>query len=487
MSKAPPHVMMTAYRRDLLTFSRKSFSVSNSGTQWKDNWHLEATCYQLRRVLQGNCKRLIITLPPRSLKSHLGSIALPAYMLGIDPTSKIVSVGYSQSLSEKHSSDFRRLVESSWYGSVFPGVRLARSTAAEIETDRGGYRLATSTEGTLTGRGGDVIILDDPLNAKDGYSKHARDNTNRWYSTTLPTRLNDPSTSAIVIIMQRLHEDDTVGYVSKLGHWDILNLPAIAPADMYVPLSDCRKYFWRRGELLHPARLSQAVLEDRKRDMGTDAFNAQYLMAPIPEFGNIIRRDWLKSYDPPLVPQAGDLVVQSWDTAMKAGVANDYSVCHTFRVRNKNEYYLVDVLQKRLEFQDLLKIVAPHATRFGADAVLIEEQASGIPFVQMARSLGVQGVIPIKDRRDKETRLRSAIFKIEAGSLFLPRSAPFLDDFLIECLGFPNVKHDDQVDALSQFLNWRTNSECSIFEADFGWDDDPGAPDPDDVLRRRRG
>jgi hypothetical protein len=135
--------------------------------------------------------------------------------------------------------------------------------------------------------------------------------------------------------MQRLHEDDLVGHLIKLGQWEVLNLPATAPFDMSVPLSDYRKHLWKKGELLHPARLSQAVLDDLKRNMGTDIFNAQYGMAPVPETGNMIYRDWLKYYDPPLARQAGDQIVQSWDTAMKAGPTNDYSVCLTFLIRNK--------------------------------------------------------------------------------------------------------------------------------------------------------
>ena len=160
MSKAPPKVMIAAYRGDFPSFARKSFSVLNSGTRYFHNWHFSAICYQLQRVISGQCNRLIVNLPPRCLKSHIGSIALPAYMLGLDPTKKIVCVSYSQSLSEKHGLDCRRLIEHPWYGTVFPGVRLDRSAATEVATDRGGYRLATSTDGTLTGRGGDPVILD---------------------------------------------------------------------------------------------------------------------------------------------------------------------------------------------------------------------------------------------------------------------------------------------------------------------------------------
>lgn len=361
MSKITPELADAAYRLSFHAFARKSFEVLNPTKLWADNWHLRAISYRLERVRLGHCNRLIITLPPRSLKSHFGSIALPAYMLGRDPTKKLVCVSYSQELAGKHTADCRRLIDSQWYSSIFPDFRLNRSTASEIETDQGGYRLSTSIEGTLTGRGGDPIIIDDPMNANDGYKKAGRDAVNKWFSTTLISRLDDPSTGAIVLIMQRLHENDLVGYIVKLGHWDVLNLPAIAPDDTEVELSGHEKHVWTKGELLHEARLPKSVLQDMKQHMGTDVFNAQFLQAPVPETGNALHRDWLKYYDTAPVPQHDDHVVQSWDTAMKTGDTNDYSVCLTFQICNKNEYYLLDVFRKRVEFHDLLKVVLPHA------------------------------------------------------------------------------------------------------------------------------
>jgi predicted phage terminase large subunit-like protein len=484
MSKFQRPLVDAVYRSDLLSFSRKSFSLLNPTEEWKDNWHLHAMCYRFERVLSGQCNRLIVTQPPRTLKSHFGSVVLPGYMLGRDPATKLVCVSYSQDLAGKLGADCRRLIETPWYQTVFPNVRLSRSTTGEIETDKGGYRLSTSTEGTLTGRGGGPIIIDDPMNAKDAYSKAARDAVNRWFSNSLVSRLNDPAAGAIIVIMQRLHEDDLVGHLLKLGHWDVLNLPAVAAEDTDVPLSDHKTYHWKKDELLHEARLPRSVLDARRREMGTDIFNAQFLQAPVPETGNILQRDWLRWYDAEPIPQSGDQMVQSWDTAMKAGSNNDYSVCLTFRIRNKNEYFLIDVFRKRIEFYDLLKDVLPHAQRFQASTVLVEELASGIPFVQMAKQIGVQGVLGIKHRTNKETRMRSAISRIEGGSLFLPRSAAWLENFLLEYLAFPSGAHDDQMDALSQFLNWCVNRQDVVFEADFGFDDPPGAPDPDGLLPR---
>lgn len=467
MSKITAELANAAYRSDLHAFARKSFEVLNPATSWKDNWHLQAISYRLERVRLGLCKRLIITLPPRSLKSHLSSIALPAYMLGRDPAKKIVCISYSQDLAGKHAADCRRLMDSAWYQDLFPNIRLIRSTAVEIETDQGGYRLTTSTEGTLTGRGGDPIIIDDPMNANDAYSKAGRDAVHNWFRATLLSRLDDPSTGALVLIMQRLHEDDLVGNLMKSGNWDVLNLPAIAPEDVEIPMSLSCRYQWKKGELLHPDRLPASTLANLKQNMGVDIFNAQFLQTPVPETGNLLNRNWLKYYDIAPVAQQGDYVVQSWDTAMKTGGTNDYSVCLTFLIRNKNEYYLLDVFRKRLEIHDLLKVALSLAQKFRATTVLVEEQAAGITFMQLLKNMGVQGVLGIKHRADKQTRMRNAIPKIEGGSLFLPKSAPWSEIFLLEYLSFPSGKHDDQMDALSQFLNWCVNKEESRFEAFF--------------------
>ena len=485
MSMIPTSVADAVYRSNLLAFTRKSFAVLNPGAKWEHNWHLEAMCHALERVKLGKCRRLLLTTPPRMMKSHVASIAVPAFTLGHDPTKKIVCVSYSQDLGEKHASDCRRLIESSWYQRLYPEMRLSRSTASEIETEKGGYRLTTSPEGTLTGRGGDIIIIDDPMNAKDAYSRIARDTLKKWFTNSLLSRLNSPSTGAIIVIMQRLHEEDLIGHLMESGQWEILNLPAIAPHDMEVPLSDDRKHIWKKEELLHEARLPKSVLETLKRDMGTDVFNAQYRQAPVPETGNMLERGWLQYYDGDLVPEAGDEIVQSWDTALKAGPTNDYSVCLTFVIRNRNKYFLIDVFRKRLEFYDLCKVVAPHAAKFRADTVLIEEHAGGIPFVQEAIRRGVQGVVAIKHRDDKITRMRSAMPKIEGGSLYLPISAPWLEAFILEYVAIPSGAHDDQMDALSAFLNWCTKREGgSYFEADFGYGDNIGAPSPEELLWR---
>lgn len=476
-------------RQDFQSFAQKSFVEFNPGATWEHNWHIDAICHHLEQVRTGKITRLIINMPPRSLKSHIGSVAFPAYCLGRNPTSKFICASYSQDLAAKHASDFRRVLDSDWYGRIFGRGGLFKNTENEVQTAEGGFRFATSVGGTLTGRGGDVIIIDDPLSAAEAYSKTSRERVNSWFSTTLLSRLDNKKTGAIIVIMQRLHPEDLTGHLLKEDGWTLVCLPAIAPDDREIAIAGGQSYLWRKGEVLHEAREPLTVLEQIKRQLGTDTFNAQYLQAPLPETGNLLKPSWLQTYEMAPIRQPGDQVVQSWDTAMKATDTSDYSVCLTFLVRNKNQYYLTDLYRDRPEFPELTKLVMSQAQKARTDAILIEDSASGTSLIQTVRRAGLQGVIPMKPTVDKATRMYGQTPKLEAGSLFIPKSAPWITEFLEEYLAFPKARHDDQVDSLSQFLIWRTNQEDNYFSFDFGEADDPrmsgAAPTGEEVLRWR--
>jgi predicted phage terminase large subunit-like protein len=459
-------------RSDFHSFAQKCFVELNSGARWKDNWHLDAISRALEGVIHGATTRLIINMPPRSLKSLLGAVALPAYLLGKDPAKKIICASYSQELAEKHAGDFRRVIDAKWYANLFGRQPLLKNAGNEVVTAAGGFRLANSVGGTLTGRGGDLIIVDDPLNASEANSKTTRDRTNEWFSQTLVSRLDDKLTSAIVIIMQRLHAEDLTGYVQERGAWDVLSLPAVTSEDRTVPLLNGRAHVWKAGEALHPLREPLDILHRVSNDLGSYGFSAQYLQTPVPDTGNMLKREWLREHATAPIKSDGDQVVQSWDTAMKATDGSDFSVCLTFLVRNNNQFFLTDVCRERVEFPDLVKIVAPHARKHEADAILIEDAVSGTSLIQYARQAGLQGIIPIKPTTDKASRMMVGTPKLESGSLSLPKDAPWLVEFLKEYLAFPKARHDDQMDALSQFLQWVKSREDFVFEADFGHDDD---------------
>jgi hypothetical protein len=191
----------------------------SSGDELMLNWHIEAITHALTKVMRGETTRLIITLPPRALKSICASVAFPAFVLGHDPKRRIICVSYSESLARKHANDCRALMRSARYRGLFPGTRISSTKDTELEamTSTRGFRLATSVGGTLTGRGGNLIVIDDPMKPQDAQSQSARENTVQWYANTLLTRLDNKARDSIVVVMQRLHLDDLVGYLLDQG------------------------------------------------------------------------------------------------------------------------------------------------------------------------------------------------------------------------------------------------------------------------------
>ncbi len=287
-------------RSDFRAFVHKVFATLSPGQTYVSTWHVEAIAWQLERVRRGEVRRLIINMPPRSLKSITASVALPAYVLGHAPSRRIICVSYSGDLAKKHSNDFRAVIESPWYRTAFPATRIGpfKDSEAEIEFTARGFRLATSVGGTLTGRGGDTIVIDDPLKPDDALSETKRSAANQWFTNTLLSRLDDKRTGAIVVVMQRVHMDDLTGFLlSRSDEWEVLSLPAIAEFDEIVPLGNGRTHRRQYGVPLSPEREPLHVLEASKLQMGSDAFSAQFQQAPTPPGGAMVKRHWVKRYE----------------------------------------------------------------------------------------------------------------------------------------------------------------------------------------------
>ena len=450
-------VFRAVLRRDFPTFVRKVFATLESGQAFVPNWHLEAIAYQLERIRRGENKRLIINMPPRSLKSVTASVAFPAFVLGHDPTRRIICVSYSGDLAKKHANDFRAVLEAPWYQTLFERTRIGqKDSESEIELTARGFRFATSVAGTLTGRGGDLIIIDDPLKPDDAYSETKRNACNEWFNKTLLSRLDDKRTGAIIIVMQRVHMDDLAGFVtSQSDEWEVLNLPAIAEIDEVIPISDTNFHRRRVGEALSLVREPLSVLEDLKAQIGSDAFSAQYQQMPVPPGGAMIKRHWIRRYVE-LPPRERSLILQSWDTASKGGPQNDFSVCTTWFISRDRRWYLIDVWRKRVDYPELKAAVRTLASRHAANRVLVEDAGAGISLVQ--ELLGeVTGILAVKPDRDKITRMSVVSSKFESGLVFLPEHAPWLADLEAELFAFPGSWHDDQCDSVSQALaddNW---------------------------------
>ncbi len=482
-------------RTDFLAFARAAFHLLEPGKTFEPNWHHEAIAQTL---LQSDYEktRSYINAPPRSLKSCLVSVAWVAYKLGHEPGHKFICASYSRDLASHLAGQCRKLMLSELYQRLFE-TRLLKISEDELSTTQGGFRISTSVGATLTGLGGDTLIVDDPMNASEAFSESSRKTANKWFTGTLMSRLNDKRRGSIFVVSQRLHQEDLTGVLIDAG-WDGLVFPAIAPCDIVFKIGSW-KHEWREGEPLQ-AREPIEVLDDQKRQLSEIVFAAQYMQDPVPEAGNLLQHDWLKWIELRPVLQAGDQIVQSWDTAVKVTTTSDYSVCLTFLVRNNNEYYLLDAWRRKVSFPDLCDEVTNLATKYKPNAVLIEDQSTGSPLIDECNRRGMTGVIGRRSSSDKATRMNGETAKLQAGNLILPKAAPWLDEFMIEYLAFPGGKHDDQIDALSQFLNWRTSAESrSSFSCDWGSDythdnrsdgsytQGLGAPSPEEFMSLRWG
>ena len=443
----------TACRAHFSLFLHRAMKSVSPGVRYLHNWHVEAIAAYLDACAKGEITRLIINLPPRMLKSTIVSAAWPAWLLGHNPSQRIMAASYAQALSLKHSTDCRVVMEADWYRRLFPNTQLCQdqNEKEKFSTTMRGYRRAVSVGGAAIGEGGNVLIIDDPLNPLQASHHHQRTSVNAWFDHTWATRLDDKQTGAMVVVMQRLHRDDLSGYLLEKGGWEHLCLPAIAPVPMVV---SCGGFTYRRqeGEVLHEAREPQALLERAKLDLGSTNFAAQYQQAPVHEVGNIIRREWFVRAPLAAIGQ-GEGCVQSWDTGIKVGVAHDASACATFVLRD-GAHVMVDMLVVRQEYPALKRTIMEHAARFAPEAILVEDKGSGQSLLQDLRREAQLPLIAVTPVKDKISRVIQATGMMEAGKLVLPVQASWLSAFEQEFFSFPDGAHDDQVDAVSQYLNW---------------------------------
>ena len=334
---------------------------------------------------------------------------------------------------------------------------IAKDAAPELSTTAGGCRIATSVGGPTTGRGCDYAIIDDPLKPGDAMSEAKRETVNTWFFQTLLSRLNDPENGSMILVMQRLHQEDLAGLLLRSSNkWFNLKLPAIAVSAERILIGPNTTYERQEGEVLHPERMSLAYLYERREEVGTDTWQAQYQQEPVPPGGFMIKRDWVQRYDvlPTSIHDA--YIIQSIDTAIKAGPLNDYTVITTWMLYQKC-YYLMDLARKRLEYPVLKAFVLQQAIKHKPAKILIEDAGTGSALIQEMRfaEFSVVGVRPLGD---KQTRMQIAAAKFECGKVFLPRSAPWLPDLEAELFVFPQSRHDDQIDSISQALTEEVSS-----------------------------
>jgi predicted phage terminase large subunit-like protein len=379
----------------------------------------------------------------------MGSVAFPAYLLGLDAACQIVGISHNVDLQVAFNNQVRRLFANDGYRRLFPTIRLTKNTETEIHTTEGGYRLAKSDESGLIGFGGDILILDDFQTPEEAFSDAKRAATNRTLST-VESRINNQNTGAIVAIGHRVHMSDSMGILLQSPQTVVLNVPARAIRDEEIPIGPGRFHSRRVGDLLHPERMSAQRL-DALALQDPETWAAQYQQSPVPPGGFLIKRDQIRYCEKEPRRTSPALYIQSWDTASKVGDSNSRSACVDV-VIDGGSYFVVHAMAGHWEYGDLKKRALQHAAAKKPNVILVEDAGVGAALISDCRQAG-NSVVAVNPQGDKKERLLAQMSKFANGRVIMLRGAPGLVELEHEILAFPGGRYDDFVDALSQALS----------------------------------
>lgn len=459
-----PHTLHTLRRKcetDFYFFVKFFFRI-NRKQSYQDKTFLIQIARKLQDVALGKCKRLIINIPPRFGKTELAVINWIAWCLANNPQAKFIHTSYSKNLALDNASKVKELITDHIYHTLW-GLEYKEDSKAKEKwyTTHGGGMYSASSDGQITGFGaGDIqasafsgaIIIDDPLKAGDEISDIKKATViDKFYGTIL-NRLNNEDVP-IIIIMQRLHEDDLSGYLMHYEpeNWEHIKIPA---------LDEDEKSIWEE-------RFSTSMLKNLRRKR-PKIFAGQYMQEPAPTEGNIININWFNYYQNAI---SGGKIYQSWDTANKDGEENDYSVCITWCVKD-NQYYIIDIYKDKLQFPELIAAMKRKYEAYQPYQIIIEDKASGQQSLQVLRkstNLPIVAYNPMQ--RSKSERMVDASPHVESGRVHLKSKAAWLDEFLHEIKLFPNGRYKDTGDAFSMFINWFSNQrrsyKNSVVDVDF--------------------
>jgi predicted phage terminase large subunit-like protein len=442
---------------------------------------MDAICEHLEAVTDGEIRRLLINVPPGSSKSLLCNVFWPAWEWSMFPHLRYLSFSYAAHLTERDNRRFRDVIQSQRYQKLFGHkFSLVKKGEEYVSNTKTGFKVATSIGGVGTGERGDRVILDDPHNVKEAESDVVRDGTTDWFATAMSNRLNNMEKSAIVAIMQRVHESDVSGYILDKGlQYDHLCIPAEYEALRHcttsIGWSDPRT---EEVESFWPERFNVAVLEEQKHLMGPYGYAGQYQQRPSPKGGGIIKREWWQLWEDKAFPPL-DYIVAYCDTAYTEKTMNDPSAMIVFGVFSQDavahanktvgpygaiswtersysemipKVIVMHAWQERLEFHNLVEKVRATAVKFKCDKVIVENKASGISVAQELRRVyghedfGVQLNDP--KSQDKIARLHSIQHLFSEGLIYAPDRA-WADMVITQVEGFPTAKHDDLTDCIS--------------------------------------
>jgi len=436
--------------RDFGGFVRAAWPILEPSTPLSENWHIDLIAEYLTLVRRREIRRLIINIPPRMMKSLSCTVMFPAWVWTTEPHTRFICSSYADSLSIKHSLDRRTLIGSPWYQALWGNlVKFAddQNAKSEFQNAARGVMIATSTGGSITGKGADFIVVDDPHNPLQALSDAERVTALRHFDYALSTRLDNPTRGAIVVVMQRLNEGDLTGHLLAQQGWEQLSIPAEAERDetWKFPISK-RVHERRAGKSIWPERFPQVELDHFKVRLGSYQYAGQFQQRPSPEEGGILKRSWWKRYDTP--PDSFDQVIQSWDFAFKDSKGSDYVVGQVWGRVGANKY-LLDQVRSKLSFTASLAAMRSLSKRWpAATAKIIEDKANGPAIIDALRN-ELSGIVPMSPQGSKLARAQAAAPELEAGNYWLPQTQ-WAEEFIEECAAFPNAAHDDQVDAWSQ-------------------------------------
>ena len=424
---------------DFMTF------VKQMWPDFIEGYHHKIIAEKFNKLRTGEITRLIVNMPPRHTKSEFASFLLPAWMIGGTPKLKIIQATHTAELAVRFGRKAKHLMDSEEYKEVFDTRLMEDSKAAgRWETAQGGEYFAVGVEGAVTGRGADLLIIDDPHSEQDAMSRKALDRAYEWYTAGPRQRLQPGG--RIVLVMTRWNKADLTGMLQaaqkepKADQWEVVEFPAILPS----------------GKPVWPEYWDIEQLESVKASVALPKWNAQYMQNPTSEEGALIKREWWKKWPEDKGIPSCDYVIQSYDTAFMKKESADFSAITTWGVFRESEdapqqLILLDAVKERYEFPDLRREALKLYKYWEPEIVLIEAKASGLPLTYELRNMGIPVISFTPSRgNDKHTRVNSVSPLFESGQIWAPAHLQFAQEVIEECAAFPYGDHDDLVDSTTQ-------------------------------------
>lgn len=445
----------------LAEFIPLAWDILEPGNPLIRGWHIDYIAEHLELVYKGDLTRLLINILPRSAKSNIVTIIGPAWAWTKNPSLRFIFCSYSASLSTKHSVDRRRLIESQWYKQNWGGIVQItddQNQKHEYENTARGHMIATSVGGTITGKGGDIIVEDDMMNPLEAESEAMRRHAISMHKHVLSNRLDNPKTGRKIIVEQRTHVNDISGIVLKeeTGYTHI-ELPMMFEdkKTFTFPISK-KEITMMPGDFLNPERQGIKEFEETKRTMGTRAFNSQYQQKPVMEQGNILQRKWWQYWSGDYKSLLIEFYCQCWDMTFVKSEKGSYVVGQVWGKRG-NRFFLLDQIRQRMDFTETLAAMVNLSARWPqATLKMIEDKANG-PAVMAVLKEKLTGIVPVTPLSSKLARAQAIAPMIEAGNVYIPDPIqyPWASDFIEECAAFTggDGEANDQVDAMSHALN----------------------------------